>query len=266
MHTLAPNGTQRTGDSFSGPISRPAGTMFPGDQEWFKRNSLSEINTTDSTDGSAPRQLRNRGTKATGGRLSSTTFEMTHQGGDTGAGVGAGPGAGAGAGAGAGVGAPAIVTTTTKRPAEPAQVPSNVKVTKGGRRLYMGRSRGQLKRRQNKRAKARAPPRAGERGSAPPAPGYAAAAEPQVTVAEAPTKVAAQPATPPWTSVPDMLTDLKLEEYQEAFANEALVDVSVLVGMAKDPASFRAGLREVGVAKLGHREKIVQAITPFAQP
>ena len=56
------------------------------------------------------------------------------------------------------------------------------------------------------------------------------------------------------------------DRYEREFAAEDMTDVGLLVGMARrDRAELREALKEVGVTKLGHFERIAQALEPYAK-
>ena len=58
----------------------------------------------------------------------------------------------------------------------------------------------------------------------------------------------------------DALARVGLEAYYPYFVKEDLADLELLRMMARDPAEFRHTLEQVGVAKIGHREKILRVV------
>lgn len=156
-----------------------------------------------------------------------------------------------------------------KGPVHKAVVPDNVKVTDSGRRLYMGRSKERLaKIRRRNRAR-----QTDERSR-----GVAAEAKDSDTgdgrgVAAALERVDVAPTEPTQPtravvadldhrsvaeneSVQDLLRGLGLAEYYPAFEAEAMTDLALLADMAGDPRGLRDSLKEIGVLKMGHRERI----------
>ena len=90
-------------------------------------------------------------------------------------------------------------------------------------------------------------------GSNVAAAGAGAAAAPVTAAA------AAVPRGPP-LSVPELLSRHGLGEYTELFRAEALDDTALLREMARDEGAFRASMKDIGVAKLGHREALLRAL------
>ena len=77
--------------------------------------------------------------------------------------------------------------------------------------------------------------------------------------------VGSAPKHVPWGTVPEFLADVQLPQYAQAFQDEDMTDMGLLVGLAanSDRAALRSTLKELGVTKLGHFEKIVQRLAPY---
>ena len=80
--------------------------------------------------------------------------------------------------------------------------------------------------------------------------------------AHAPVPPPQAPAGAPGT-VEGLLASLGLGELASIFEEEALT-LDILVDMVRDEKSLRDSLKEIGVARLGHREKIIRALRPYA--
>ena len=66
--------------------------------------------------------------------------------------------------------------------------------------------------------------------------------------------------SPPSPPVLCMLESIGLKHYWPLFLSEAMDDMSMLMSMAQDKIVFRDALREMGIARMGHREAILNAI------
>ena len=66
--------------------------------------------------------------------------------------------------------------------------------------------------------------------------------------------------SPPSPPVLCMLESIGLKHYWPLFLSEAMDDMSMLLSMAQDKTVFRDALREMGIARMGHREAILNAI------
>jgi hypothetical protein len=77
--------------------------------------------------------------------------------------------------------------------------------------------------------------------------------------AHAPPPSTARASARPGT-LPGLLAGLGLEQYLADFEREDLTELALLEQMAADEADFKDKLREIGVAKMGHRELIAKAV------
>ena len=60
------------------------------------------------------------------------------------------------------------------------------------------------------------------------------------------------------------LASLGLQQYYGCFVDEELTDLAVLRDLAARPDALRSVLKEIGVSKIGHREKLVNALAAAA--
>jgi hypothetical protein len=68
---------------------------------------------------------------------------------------------------------------------------------------------------------------------------------------------------PPPRDVPALLHSLGLTQYVADFRREELLDMQLLLSMYQNERDFKDMLRDLGVAKLGHREMICHAVRQF---
>lgn len=74
-----------------------------------------------------------------------------------------------------------------------------------------------------------------------------------------------RPAPPP-SDVSTWLRSLSLAEHIALFEGQDMTDVNLLAGLAaRDPGHARSVLREIGVGKVGHREKMMAALIAMGQ-
>jgi hypothetical protein len=52
-----------------------------------------------------------------------------------------------------------------------------------------------------------------------------------------------------------------MKQYWPLFLSEAMDDYSMLVSLSQDKVAFRNALKEMGIARMGHREAILNAIS-----
>jgi hypothetical protein len=62
-----------------------------------------------------------------------------------------------------------------------------------------------------------------------------------------------------------LLNELELPQYLGCFEEEDLTEVSLLRDIARRPDALRSILKEIGVAKIGHRERLVNAVLASQQ-
>ena len=58
-----------------------------------------------------------------------------------------------------------------------------------------------------------------------------------------------------------ILTSINMKQYWPLFLSEAMDDYSMLVSLSQDKVAFRNALKEMGIARMGHREAILNAIS-----
>lgn len=189
-------------------------------------------------------------------------------------------------------------SSVPRRVAKPAAVPDNVRLTESGRRVYLGRTKerlARLKKRNDQRITAKRERAAvtvptdgadetkagsgsgGEverdgvrdkrEGAAPGADGGETASPKPAVAAVGPVQAGRGDddhrrgaVTRGGTDIHTFLSSVGMTQYTAALEAEALVDVNLLTDMAADPRGLRDALREAGVAKVGHREKIALAL------
>lgn len=106
------------------------------------------------------------------------------------------------------------------------------------------------------------PPSTAARAPSLPPPPTTARAQPQQQQQR---PVSAPPPQRP-KDVPTLLHTLGLTQYVADFRREELLDINLVISMYTNDRDFKEILKDVGVAKLGHREIIAHAIRQYQQP